>query len=252
MKKNFFLLLILLLGSSAFGQKNSFDALTLNLTALKSQVLPLEPIPFGLALENKTDAPITMETSLSFAGGAVSFEVKKPDGKVIVPTQNTFASGRTIIFPKDILPGEKMESTQSFEFKIQDYFGAVGEYKVRATLSNKDGKAVRSKWVNISVDEPTLTDKTAYEYLKKKLDKHAQNFLPFTAWNSEELEEFALQNPGTTYANYARYTLGRRYFDYEKERAEQQFRQIQDPNFIYAREVSEKLKKLEQEKNRDQ
>jgi hypothetical protein len=252
MKKNFLLLLILLLASSTFGQKNSFDALTLNLTALKSQVLPLEPVPFGLTLENKTDATINMETSLSFAGGGIRLEIKKPDGKVVVPPQNTFVSGRTIIFPKDVLPGEKMESTQSFEFKIQDYFGTAGAYKVRATLSNKDGKTVRSEWVGITVEEPTLTDKTAYEYLKKKLDGHAQNFLPFTAWNSEELEEFALQNPGTTYTNYARYTLGRRYFDYEKERAEREFRQIQDPNFFYAREVGEKLKKLEQEKNKDQ
>lgn len=233
---------------SAYGQKKPFDDLTLNLTALKSQVLPLEPIPFQLTLSNNTDSPITIETALSFSWGGLRLEIKKPNGKVVAPTQNTSGAGRMFIFPKDILPGEKIESTtQDFEFKIQDYFGRVGEYQIRATLNNKDGKKVTSEWVDVTVEEPTLTDKAAYEYLKRKLDKHPQNFLPFTAWGTEELEEFVLQHPGTRYANYARYRLGERYFERDKEKAQEQFRQIQDPNFFYAQDVSEKLKKLEQQ-----
>jgi len=246
MKKNLLLLLITtILGIGVYGQNKSFDELTFNLDTLKPQVLPLEPIPFRLTLANNTDAPITVETALSFQWGGLRLEIKKPNGKVVVPTQNSFLTGRMIIIPKDISPAEKLESTEVFEFKIQDYFGQVGEYQIRARLSNKDGKTVRSGWVSINIEEPTSSDKIAYDYLKKRLDKHTNNSAPFIAWDTDELEGFVLQHPGTTYANYARYSLGERYFERDKEKAEAQFRQIRDSTFFYAKEVAEKLKKLE-------
>src|SRR5438105_3631351 len=105
MKKNVLLLTIIaILSFGASGQK--FENLTFSLTALKSEVLPLEPIPFILTLANNTDAPVTVETALSFKWGGLRLEIKKPNGKVIVPTQNTYVAGRMIILPKDIAPGE--------------------------------------------------------------------------------------------------------------------------------------------------
>jgi hypothetical protein len=199
MKKNLLLLLILtILGGSVYGQNKSFDELAFNIAALKPRVLPLEPISFTLTLANNTSAPVTVETALSFKWGGVRLEIRKPNGKVIVPTQNSYLMGRTIILPRDIHPGEKLESAEVFGFKIQNYFGQVGEYQVRATLNNKDGKAVRSGWVTINVEEPTSSDKIAYDDLKKKLDKHRDNFAPFVTWDSDELEEFVLQHPGTS------------------------------------------------------
>jgi hypothetical protein len=249
MKKNVLLLTIIaILSFSAFGQNKTFNELTFGLTALKPQVLPLEPIPFELTLTNNTDEAVTVETTLSFSGGSVSLEIKSPNGKNVAPSQASYLNGRVLIFPKVLSSGEKMESTQVFGFRIQDYFGGVGDYRVRATLNNKDGKKVRSDWVNLTITEPVGMEKGAYEYLSKKLKKHPNNYMPYVTWMPDELEEFVLKHPGTTYANYARYSLGEYYYEQDKEKAEEQFRQIQDSNFIYAQEVSEKLKKLESQK----
>jgi hypothetical protein len=248
MKKNLLLLLIVtILGAGVYGQNKSFDELTLNLATLKPQVLPLEPIPFTLTLTNNTNAPVTVETALSFAWGGVRLEIKKPNGTVVVPPQNTYVTGRMIIVPKDLRPDEKLVSTEVFGFKIQDYFGQVGRYQVRATLYNRDGKTVRSGWVTINVEEPTSTDKIGYDYLKKKLDKHSDNASPFNTWDTDELEEFVLQHPGTTYADYARYTLGNRYFERDKEKAETHLRQIHG-DFVFAEDVDKTLKLIESRK----
>jgi len=243
MKKILLLTIIAILSFSAFGQRK-FENLTLSLTALKSEVLPLEPIPFKLMLTNNTGASVTVDGSLSFKTASVGLEIKKPNGKIVTPTQLSNVSGRTIFLPKDISAGEAMESTQVFDFMSQAYFDKAGEYQVRASYKNGAGKLIKSEWVNLTIAEPRGMDKAAYELLSKKVSR---TYSPFTSWETEDLEEFVLQHPGTTYANYARYRLGERYFERDKEKAEAQFRQIQDSNFIYFQDVSEKLKKLEQQ-----
>src|SRR5258708_31960163 len=134
MKKNLLpLLIITILGIGVYGQNKSFDELTFNLDTPKPQVLPLEPIPFTLTLANNTNAPVTVDGSLSFNTASVGLEIKKPNGKIVTPTQLSNVRGRTIFLPKEIPVGEGMESTQVFDFMSQAYFDKAGEYQVRAS-----------------------------------------------------------------------------------------------------------------------
>src|SRR5438552_19208453 len=98
MKKNVLLLTIIaILSFGASGQK--FENLTFSLTALKSEVLPLEPIPFKLMLTNNTGAPVTVNGSLSFNTASVGLEIKKPNGKIVAPSQLSHDRVRTIFLP---------------------------------------------------------------------------------------------------------------------------------------------------------
>ena len=248
MKNTILLLIITVLSFSAFGQdKGKFEDLTVSLTVLKSEVLPIEPIAFKVIVANNSQLPITITSGLSFSTSSVGLEIKKPDGKTVVPTQLSHVRARIIFSPKDLKSGEDMESTEVFDFKTQTYFGKPGQYQVRA-IYKSDGKQIYSDWINLTLTDPVGTDKAAYDFLSKKMQK---TYSPFTSWNTEELEEFLLNFAGSGYANHVHYRLGERYFEKEKDKSEEQFRAISDGTFVYADQVSERLKKLESQKKND-
>lgn len=250
--KNILLLLVLVavFGLTTYGQNRSFNELSFNLSVLKSEVVPLEPISLKLTLENRTDKPITVDTSLLFSVHSVTLEIKQPGGKIIKPSQLSSLNSRVFVQPKDIPSGDKMESSQLFGFHLNEYMGQVGEYKIRASFRNKEDKMVRSNWVSVTVAEPAMTDASAYQYITEKTKTGGSDFQlgAFYEWSPEEMEAFLMRFPETTYAIYVQYSLGECYFEKEKARAAEHFRAlINAPNFIFANEVNEKLKKLDQQ-----
>jgi hypothetical protein len=251
MNKCILLLTILLVFvAGTFGQ-NKFGKLTFELSALKTTVLLLEPIPFKLTVTNNTDAPVTVHHGLSFSTGTVSLEIRPPNGKTVTPAQLSYLQGRTFSIPKELASAESVEANEVFEFKLQNYFGKPGEYQVRATFHDKVGKSIRSGWTPLTVKAPTGMDLDAFEYISKKSERNPGNGMPFTSWKTDELEEFVMLHPRTTYANFARYGLGLLYESWrENDKAEAHFRQIEDSTFVHALDVKERLKKLEQQKNK--
>jgi hypothetical protein len=248
MKKNVLVLFIMaILSAAAFGQdvKGNFEDLTLTLIAAKSEVLPLVPIDFKVAVTNNSRTPIKVDGRLSFSTSSVGMEIKKPNGKTVTPNGLSHVRARSIFFPKDLAAGESMESSEVFDFKTQTYFGTPGRYQVRVSYKNGGGQKIFSDWIEVTLIEPLGTEKAAYDFLYKKMQK---THFPFTYWSTEELEDFVLKYAGTGYSNYARYTLGEHYFDHERDKAEEQFRAITDSTFVYAEQVNAKLKKLENQK----
>jgi hypothetical protein len=249
MNKSILLLTLFLLFNFSALAQNRFEELTFAFDVLKTKVLPLEPIPFRLTVKNNTGAPATVDTALSFSTNSVTLEIKKPNGKTVAPTQLSYLLGRSISFPKELAPADSIDVNQVFDFKLQTYFGKPGEYQVRATFRNKAGKSIRSGWVPLTVEEPTGTELSAFEYISKKSQRDPGGML-FTSWKPEDLEQLILLHPRSPYADYARYGLGLLYESWqENDKAEGHFRQIQDSTFVHTEDVKERLKKLEHKKN---
>jgi hypothetical protein len=257
MKKSCLILFIAItvLCVSGFGQSRSFSDLTLDLAPHKPTVLQMEPIPFRIALVNNTDAPVPgVAVSIYFNSRAVKLEIRQPNGKVVVPEGLSGLHARIFpeLFPRELEPGGKIEATQVFDTGHYLFFGKAGEYQVRASVTNGDRRVVQSDWMNLTVAKPVGLEKDAYNYLLTNMKKRPDNYVPFNKWSIDEMEEFVLQYPGTVYSDYVRYALVGWYFDRDKVRTESHLRQINEKDFVYARDVSSKLKKLEeQKKNQD-
>lgn len=248
MKTILFLLIVALFVGSDLGQNKSLEDLTLKLVVLKSKVLPMEPLAFELSLENRTISPVPFDSCFSLS--SVSLEIKKPDGKVVTPSQVSFVSrgyhcGR--ILGPNLMPGTKRKTAELYGFEHYKYFSKPGEYKVRAVIKSGE-MAVSSEWFDITVVEPMGTDKHAYEYLAKNMQDNPKEFMPFTLWQTKESrdvrEEFVMNYPSTVYADYVRYELGRGFFEKEKMKSVSYFRAI-DKGFVYAEDVAEQIEMLE-------
>jgi hypothetical protein len=208
----------------------------------------LEPIAFKVAVTNNSQTPIKVDGGLSFSTSLVGMEIKNPNGKTVTTNQLSHVRARTIFRPKDLATGDRMESSEVFDFKTQTYFGTPGRYQVRATYKNGAGKRIFSEWVDVTLIEPVGNEKAAYDFLYGKM-RNTSN--PFTSWSTDELEEFVLNYAGTGYSNHARFQLGERYFEREKEQAEEHFRAITDSTFVYSEQVRERLRKLEDQKKQN-
>lgn len=226
--------------------------MTLSLTPLKSKVLQMEPVPFRVALVNNTEAPIAAAVSINFSSRSVKLEIMKPNGKVVVPEGLSGMNVRVFpqLFPREIAPGNRIETTQLFDTGHFQFFSKAGEYQVRASVTNSDGKEVYSEWMSLTIAEPVFLDKEAYEYLLKQMEKRPDDFVPFNKWGVEDMEEFVRQFPTTAYADYVRYVLGRNFFEKEKVKSENYFRAI-DKDFVFADEIKHNLKKLEGQKKNE-
>jgi hypothetical protein len=254
MKKNTLLFtFVLLLSANVFGQqaKGSFDALTLRLTALKANVVQMEPIPFKLELVNNTEIPVAgVGVSIDFASRSTKLEIKQPNGKIRTPGGlSSKISGMPLahLVPREIAPGDKIETRDVYNSGHWNFLGKPGEYQIRASITNFDDKTVYSDWVKVTVSEPVSFEKAAYDYLMKRMNEHPP-FAPFNNSTIDELEEFVAQYPGTIYADYFRYSLYQGYREKDKVKAENHLRAIQDKNFFYAKEISDDLKWLEGQK----
>lgn len=254
MKKRILLLTIIgLLGFATIGQtaqEKSFNDLTFKFTAVRSQVLPLEPIAFKVGLENNTDVPISVETNFSFSAGYISLEVKTPDGKINKVTHLSPLSGQFVLVSEEFKPGNKRERNEILSARVHEIFAEPGEYQIRATLKNNDGKALRSPWTSVSVAQLSEIDRNAYTQIRSRIDKDSLESISFAKWTPDELEEFIILNADTRYADYARFTLGVRHEKSQPDKAEMHLRKVRK-DFVNYRIVKDMLDNLENKKSEE-
>ena len=254
MKKRILLLTIIglfwivTIGQTA--QVKSFNDLTFTFTAVRSQVLPLEPIAFKVGLENNTEVPVTVETNFSFSAGYISLEVKTPDGRINNVTRLSPLSGQFVLVSEEFRPGNKRERNEILSARVHEIFAEPGEYQIRATLQNNDGKALRSPWTSVTVAQLSESDRNAYTQILSRIDKDALESISFAKWTPDELEEFIILNADTRYADYARFTLGVRHEKSQPDRAEMHLRKIRT-DFVNYRIVSDILDNIERRKSND-
>lgn len=222
--------------------------LTLTMTPARKKVLPLEPVLFKFGLANSSGRPQLLRGDISL--WTIKLSIRKPSGKVVVPSQLTSLSGPpswSQQHEKPIEAGGNRSWNETLEFNLSEYFGEVGEYGLKATYDN--GRSTLStEWVALIVVKPEGEDLAAYERLKTLSGRFDGVFTLGTVKNRLA---FAREFPNSRYADYSLYSAALDLSDENIEWAKQLLSEVATkPDFVFAHDAKMKLNELSHKKEK--
>lgn len=220
----------------------AYRALSFTMTPVRRNVLLLEPVALQFGITNPSDREQNLKGDISL--WTLKLYITKPNGEVITPLQLTAIPGGPSWMQQHISkvePGAKRTWVETLEVRLDEYFGEVGEYQLRATYDN--GKSLlTTEWTTLVVEQPQGEDLSAYERLRT---------LPFsegvyTFSTRERQNAFIGQFPTSRYSDYVRYFAAQAYVGKNDEKAMEYFRAVEGKSdFVFATDAKKRLKELE-------
>lgn len=235
---------------AAVVQQGQFEELTLDLSTVKEEYRPLEPIPIVLTVSNKTTHVVEGHSELDFAYNYVELYVGRGEGQMKNAGRLSTVSTLLIAEPKTMKPGTEFSSKQLLTLKLDHTFPQPGTYSIQARLFDIDRKrSIASKPTVIRIVPATGIDFQALQFIKTY--GNASYF--FTGARSDRnidlLETFAAAFGESAYGDYAAFNMALyRFTRREYDKARDHFEKLsRKPAFVFSDAASDyvgKIKKL--------
>ena len=206
------------------------EELTLEIATETKEIIPMEPLPYAITLSNNTGKPIKCHTQIDPGFGMLkvyiaenrqSFEQFRSSDHVLI------AGMREEVV---LEPGfHKSVSGYFFyahprnldkENRGQYLFEIPGDYRIKATFEDFDGRTIESNILPIKVKEPNERDVAAYQFIKdmqddKNKEVYYGNFLLLNSASEKseiqnKQEEFIKKFPDSEYSHFLYYSIGTR------------------------------------------
>ncbi|MGH7889241.1 MAG: tetratricopeptide repeat protein, partial [Thermodesulfobacteriota bacterium] len=228
------------------GASNSrFQDLSIDVSSLRNEYLPLEPIPLVFKISNRTPNGILGHGSLDFSSGYIKLIVKNSRGEEHALDRLSSEFALNVIQKKVIPPGGQFQKTQVLSYDLNRHFPSIGNYGIKAVFSNGDGEVIESSWTDIRIVHPTDLSDKALDFLRRC--KGGSFLHNITSEDDAGLHEtFVNEFPNTRYAEYALFLLAEHYY-YKSEygRSREFFRRLETHSgFVFAEKVTTYLKEL--------
>lgn len=224
--------------------------LSFQVQALNKKVLPLETIALRFTVSNRSEGTLKFHGTESLEG--IRLEIQRPSGEATFAEQlSPFV--RTIASSERVLePGHSSSWDEKLEYKLNDYFGEVGSYRIRATFDNRDGETLTSDWETLIVEKPTGQDLAAYKKLKSIPQFRDGKFSVGFDRESNQIA-FIEQFPNSRYADYYRLKVAEGLENNDRDRALELYESVAEKSdFIFAEIARGKVKEIREEKEKDE
>lgn len=231
------------------------DRLSFSIMLPKESVLPLDPFGLQFTFANQITEKVNLGGTIHLSW--IRLEIQKPSGETYVVKQlNPNSShGAYTNKPMTFEPGQTFVFSEKLEYGLKDYFGEIGEYRMRA-IYQCDDESYETDWVTLNVEQPVGDDLTAYEKLKSIKQSDFGRLMPGVVSNTKRVS-FIDQFPNSRYADYYRYKVGEELVNEDQDKALEYFASVADKtDFAFAKDAkiqADKIRfKIEQEKKREE
>ena len=216
--------------------------LSFSVRPLQERVLPRETIALRFTLANQTNENLKVRGAQAIEN--LALEIKKPNGETVPAGQLSGMIGHLVPNEKSLEPGRLSVWDEKLSFRLNDLFGEVGEYQLRATFQNGDNQVLISDWVSLVVVQPQGADLSAYEKMMSIPQfRHGKYTVGFDVRSNQT--EFIEQFPNSRYADYYRYKVAEGLSNDHPQKAVEYFEAVvSKPDFVFATEAAAKLKAL--------
>lgn len=235
---------------AVYAQDGSGDRkqLSFSVRPLQERVLPLETIGLRFTLANQTSEKLKVRGAQTIE--ALTLEIKKPNGETVPAGQLSRFIGHVVPNEKTLEPGRTSVWDEKLSYRLNDIFGEVGEYQLRATFQNGDDQVLTSDWVSLIVALPEGDDLLAYEKIKSipqfRDGKYTMGFDP-----EANQRAFIEQFPNSKYADHFRYKLAVDLSNTDPTKALEYFEAVAEkPEFVFAEDAKAKVKELREQKEK--
>jgi len=219
--------------------------LSFEMKPLRQSILPLEPIGLEFSIANLTSEKLKLHGVESLEW--IKLEVRRPSGETFVPKQLSNLVRRKFASEKTYEPGQTKTWVEKLEFKLNNYFGEVGEYQLRAKYQSRD-HLLTTAWVTLVVEQPEGEDLLAYEKLQTIPAMRDGVLTPGFDMSANRVA-FIEQFPNTRYADYYRYKMAESLSDTDFGKAVEYYEAvISKPDFVFVEDAKRKFQELRQKK----
>jgi hypothetical protein len=230
-----------------------FSQLTLKITSTKEDFVELEPIPIIFNLSNETSQAIVGHSALELANNYVKLFIIEGNGELHEIQNLSPVTANTAAAPREISPGENLESKQALAFYLDQSFPHPGIYQIQAKLYDPGWtNEIRSNVLTIRVRAPKGQKLAALKYIKSL--GASSYFFSGVGFGSKEQERAALENfianfGDTVYADYANFSLGELYFyDKKFKNASSRFSLLESKtDFVFSDKARNYLERIRRE-----
>lgn len=230
--------------------RSDFSKLTLKISSTKEDFVQLEPIPIIFNLRNDTTQPIVGHAALELPNKFVKLFIIEDDGEPREIQNLSPITAHTIAAPREISPGESLQSKQVLAFYLDKSFPHPGSYRIQAKLYDPGWtNEIMSNFLTIRVVRPDGSSLKALEAIQSL--GASSYFFSGVGFSSKEqeraaLEDFAAKFSGTVYGDYAIFSLGELYFyDKKYEQASKHFRILEKKTgFVFGDKARKYLEEI--------
>jgi len=231
----------------------NFSKLTLKIRSTKEDFVELEPIPIVFNLRNETDQTIVGHSALELSNNFVKLFMIDDKGEIHEIQNLSPITANTAVAPREISPGENLESKQALAFYLDQSFPRPGNYRIQAKLYDASWtNEIKSNVLTIRVHAPDGQTLQALKYIKNL--GASSYFFSGVGFASKEQERAALEdfiaNFGeTVYGDYATFSLGELYFyDKKYKKAGKRFSLLErKADFVFGDKAKHYLERLRRE-----
>lgn len=230
--------------------RSDFSKLTLKIRSTKEDFVQLEPIPIIFNLSNETAQPIVGHAALELPNKFVKLFMIEADGEPHEIQNLSPITAHTVAAPREISPGENLESKQVLAFYLDKSFPHPGSYRIQAKLYDPSWtNEIKSNLLTIRVLRPDgLTLKALKSIKSMGASSYFFSGVGFSSKEQERaaLEDFAAKFGGTVYGDYATFSLGELYFyDKKYDQASKQFSVLEKKtDFVFGDKAKKYLEKI--------
>ncbi len=195
-------------------QVRPFTNLTYEITAPTESVLPLQPIPIIIKQKNVTNEQVLGYKTIGFNNMHLYLHIQKSGSNQRSVMGQFSQLSKFIAYTNvEIPPNSVSEAKEWMMLGLNQHFPEPGTYEIKAVVLNDDRtQSVESNTIIIEIQEPTGTDRNAYNLIK---NSSFQEYL-FSGDNFDKikntLETIATKFPNSPYVKSASFVLGERYF----------------------------------------
>lgn len=231
-----------------------FTDLTLEISAPKRSLLPLQPVPVVIKQSNKTSKSVLGYDMVGFDYCPISLYVRRVgDAEKVRISMLTTLRKLTRYTNVEVAPGASYEAKEWITLGLNWYLPEPGNYELQAVLRNDDQtQSIESNVINIEIKQPTGEDRAAYNLIKN-------SSAPESLFSDEDfdkkkntLETIKNKFPNSPYAPDSLYVLGKvHFFRNQHSQAATNLSKLEnDDGFIFAGNVKNYLAEIRrQEKN---
>jgi hypothetical protein len=229
-------------------QVRPFTDLTFEISVPTQTLLPLQPIPIVLKQSNRTNQAVLGYKSIGFGKIPVYLYVQKSgsDEKTLI-SQLTPLSSLTEYKNIEISPNASYTAKEWITLGLNMDFPEPGTYEIQAVLANADRtQFIESNKVSIEIQEPTGSDREAYNLIKNSPSK--EYLFSGAQFNKVKntLEAITTRFPNSVYAKGSSFVLGEVYFGRKNysQALLNLLRLENDRDFIFAEKVRNYLAEI--------